>query len=186
MTDPLSILGGVAASIQLAECATAALLGTIKLIREIRDVPKKTARYLEDVERSSERLNYICRHIVGAEFTTTEHIDTELLDRLSSGCDNLRLAVDEAKGCLEPLAEATRRGKHAMGLRLWNGLVSTTRETAILEKLQRIDRKNLELIEELNIVSFVTQTRMGFVEIPKPPGLWLQSASHLTLSTGLR
>ncbi|KAH0443924.1 hypothetical protein CcaCcLH18_00750 [Colletotrichum camelliae] len=41
--------------------------------------------------------------------------------------------------------------------RLWNTLVTKTRESAILEKLQRLDRLNLELIGDFNIANLTVQ-----------------------------
>lgn len=82
MADPLSILGGVAASIQLVEYATGTLVGTIKLVRDIRDIPKKTATSLEDVERSSKRVNHVCRDILGIGSLAADCIEPGILSRL--------------------------------------------------------------------------------------------------------
>lgn len=163
MADPLSILGGVAASIQLVECATTALLGTIKFIRDLRDIPRKIASRVDDVERSSERVNYICRHVLGSGSLTADHIGPEAVARLSSFSESLRIAIDEAEAVLKPLVEASKSDKHAKALRLWNALVSATRECVILEKLQRVNRLNSELFGELNVESLITGAVTGCV-----------------------
>ncbi|EQB46514.1 hypothetical protein CGLO_14426 [Colletotrichum gloeosporioides Cg-14] len=118
MAEPLSILGGVAASIQLVECAATALLGTINFIRDLRDIPMKIASRVDDVERSSQRVNYICRHVLGSGSLAADHIGPEAVARLSSFCESLRIALDEAEAVLKPLVETSKSGKHAKALRL--------------------------------------------------------------------
>lgn len=164
MADPLSILGGVAASIQLVQCATSTLLGTIKLIREFRDIPNQTAAHLNDVERSSERVTYVCKHVLDAGSTADDPFEADSLRRLSAGCDGLRFAVDEAEAVLKPLVEASQPGKLARAQHFWNALVSKTRESVIQQKLERIDKLNLELIGELNIAGLVGQENFRSVD----------------------
>ncbi|KAF3803975.1 hypothetical protein GCG54_00008479 [Colletotrichum gloeosporioides] len=156
MAEPLSILGGVAASIQLVECAATALLGTIKFIRDLREIPKKTASRVGDVERSSERVNYICRHILSSGSLTADHIGPDAVTRLSSFFETLRIAIDEAEAVLKSLIEASNSDKHTKALRLWSSLVSSTRESSILEKLRIVHQLNSELTIELEIVGLMT------------------------------
>ncbi|KAH9231282.1 hypothetical protein K456DRAFT_1726966 [Colletotrichum gloeosporioides 23] len=151
------VLGVVAASIQLAELATKAMLGTIKLVREVQDGPAKLASQLEDVERSTDRVNYFCGHIIGAGSATVDHIEPGLMARLAASCDGSRQAANDAQNLLRPLVESLDLVKHKPALRAWKTLSSKTRESAILEKLRRLDKANLELVGDFNIAIFKVQ-----------------------------
>jgi hypothetical protein len=56
MADPLSIVGGLAAGMQLVAVAAEALLATIKLMRGLKEVPERLALLLAEVDDSISRL----------------------------------------------------------------------------------------------------------------------------------
>ncbi|KAL0930463.1 uncharacterized protein CTRU02_214538 [Colletotrichum truncatum] len=157
MADPLAILGSVAASFQLVEVAAKTLLGTLKFVRELRDIPRKTAAQLDDVDRSTERVRYMCTSVLGAGSVAVDNVDSAILARLSTCADGLRSALDEAQGMLKPLVDGYDAAKNKPVRRLWNAVVSTTRESSILDRLQKIDKLNLEMVGELQIAGFAVQ-----------------------------
>ena len=71
MVEPLSIIGGLTAGIQLVSTTAQALLATIKLMKDLKEIPKKLTLILCEVEESISRLCQSCN--MGSELF--QHLD---------------------------------------------------------------------------------------------------------------
>lgn len=160
MADPLTILGSVAASVQLVQVAAGALLGTVKFARELREIPKKTATQLEDVDRSAERVQHVCTQTLATGSVLFDQLEPAQRLRLSRCAENVRVAIDEAQAVLEPIVNGHSSVKVRPLRRLWRAVVSVTKEGLIAEKLERVDKLNLEMLRELQIASLKIQAEM--------------------------
>ena len=159
MADPISIIGGLAAGIQLVSMAAQALLATIKLVRDLKDVPEKLALLLGEVEDSISRL---CQS-VNAGSKIFQNLDNPQLNRLSRSAAALFPAMQEISDILMPLVYRSN-GKGASIRSLWQSFVSLNIERKLSQKLERLNGLNIEMIRELGIIGLEVQvTTNGLV-----------------------
>jgi hypothetical protein len=152
MADPLSIFSGVAAGIQLVSTAAQALLATIKLMKDLKDVPERVALLLGEVENSISRLCHSCN----AGSKIFQNLDPSQRDRLSRLATALYPALQEIYNALMPLM-CNSKGKGASIRDLWQSLVSLKIERELSEKLKRLNRLNMEMIRELGMLGLEVQ-----------------------------
>ncbi|OHE97320.1 hypothetical protein CORC01_07375 [Colletotrichum orchidophilum] len=128
MAEGLAVLGGLAASMQLAETAAKGLLGAVKLVKQLKEIPKKTAIQLEDVERS------LCLP------------EPEYEPSLSRSAERLVDALNETDGVLRPLMRDYIKAGGNRVKTLWREVVMFIREADVAEKLDRVRFVNDEFL----------------------------------------
>ncbi|QGI86803.1 hypothetical protein CEK25_013532 [Fusarium fujikuroi] len=131
MADPLSIVGGVAAGLQLVSAAGKALLATIKLLQDLQEVPGQLAQLLREVDDSISRLCYSCRggsHAFG-------NLDPVQEKRLVSIADSLHPVLQEIHNMITPLF-SDRQGKRKAMSQLWNSIISLKVEKELSQNLE--------------------------------------------------
>ncbi|KAH8898817.1 hypothetical protein GQ53DRAFT_836843 [Thozetella sp. PMI_491] len=149
MAEALAVVGGLAAGLQLVQQAAQALLGTIKLLKDLQEVPDRLAILLDDVDSSISRLCCIC----DASSKTFHSLQMDLISRSANA---LYPALQDIHDMLNPLVGSPRaRGWPVR--RLWKALVSLKIEQEMSAKLQRLNRLNLDLIRELGMVGLEVQ-----------------------------
>jgi hypothetical protein len=152
MADPLSIVGGLAAGLQLVSMAAEALLATIKLIKDLKEIPDRLAALLNEVDDSISRLCYSCN----AGSKIFQSLDPPQMNRISRCAIALHPALEDIHKMLTPLFDKNQ-GKVSPVRHLWRSLVSLKIEKELPEKLQRLNRLNIEVIRELGVVGLETQ-----------------------------
>lgn len=152
MAEFIAIAGGLAAGIELMSTTAKALLATIKLIRDLKEVPGRLTLLLHEVEESISRLNQNCN--VDSELF--QNLDLPQLERLSTSALALDVALREIYNVLKPLmCDSKRKGRSVCVL--WRSVVSIKVEKELAEKLKRLDRLNIEMIRELGILGLEAQ-----------------------------
>lgn len=152
MADPLSIIGGISAGMSLVSAAAQALLGTIKLMKDLKEIPARLVTLLDDVDDSISRLCSSCN--AGAELFSG--LAPPQLDRLQRSTSSLCSALQEIHQLLTPLAASlSESGKPIR--RLWRSFLSLKLERDLWEKLRRLNMLNLEILRELGIISLEVQ-----------------------------
>lgn len=165
--DPLTSLGTVAASVQLVGVAARALLGTVSVVRDLRDAPAHTALLLSDVNRSTSHILSISNALLQAGARLFDAIPAAQLAHLASCTAQMRLAMEELQTLLSSLCNNSQpstpgqlsnadRGKAAIK-RAWNSVVAVHRRDDIARMLARVDRLNLEMIKLLEIAGLEMQ-----------------------------
>ncbi|PMD58873.1 uncharacterized protein K444DRAFT_653159 [Hyaloscypha bicolor E] len=152
MADPLLIIGSLAAGLQLVLMTIQALLATIKLIKNLKEIPDRLAVLLNEVDDSISRLYYSCN----AGSRIFQSLDPPQMNRLSRYAVALRLALEDIYNMLTPLF-GNNQGRVRPVRYLWRSLVSLKIEKELPEKLQRLNRLNIEVVRELGIVRLETQ-----------------------------
>ncbi|KAI0162345.1 hypothetical protein GGR57DRAFT_319186 [Xylariaceae sp. FL1272] len=150
--DPLSIIGGIGAGIQVVSMGAQALMITIKLLKDLQDIPQRLLLLLNDVDSSISRLCYSCN--TGSRLFRM--LDPPQLDRLSRTATALYPALQDIQRLLEPLIHGAQLHKRPVR-RLWNSILSLKVEKELSEKLKRVNRLNLELVRELGTVGLEVQ-----------------------------
>ena len=98
MADPISIIGGVAAGIQLVSTTAQGVLTTIKLLQDLKEAPERLALLLCEVEESLSRLRQSCNK----GLDSFRNLDLSQLNRLSKSTVALHSALLEIRGILMP------------------------------------------------------------------------------------
>ncbi|KAJ8106464.1 hypothetical protein OPT61_g9521 [Boeremia exigua] len=153
MADPLSILGGVAAGVQLVSTAAQALLATIQLMKDLEEVPERLALLMCEVEASISRLCQSCN----AGSKIIRKLDIPQQNRLSKSAAALYTAMAEIHSVLTPLMYKSKRNGTPSVRGLWQSFVSLKVERELTEKLKRLNRLNIEMIKELGLVGLEIQ-----------------------------
>ena len=156
MAEPLLIVGGLAAGLQLVTTAAQALLATIKLMRDIKDAPERLALLLGEVDDSISRLCHSCN----AGSKIFQNLDLPQLDRLSRSITTLYPALQGIHNMLMPLTYNSK-GKRAPVRSLWQSLISLKVERELSEKLERLNRLNMEMIREIGMLGLEVQVNIN-------------------------
>jgi hypothetical protein len=147
MADPLSIIGGLAAGLQLVSSAAEALLVTIKLMKDLKEMPEKLSTLVNEVDSSTSRLCQSCN--AGARIF--QNLDPPQMERLGRCASTLRSALQNIQSMLAPLLIGSRNRILSFSS-LWKALVYLKLEKELPDKLQRLNRLNIELIRELGFI----------------------------------
>jgi hypothetical protein len=149
MADPITILGAVAASAQLVELTVKALLKTM----DLRHIPKKMAVLFEDVEKSTTRVRHIFSVLLEPGSEVFHQLDPTQFGSLSKVAMELRQAMDEVNTTLKPFVQPGGLGKEKASQRIWRSVMSVKLEKDVLEKLERIDRLNHQVNQQLAVTN---------------------------------
>jgi hypothetical protein len=162
MADPLSIFGAAAAATQLVATI---LLESIRLAKDLKDVPNKLALTLYDVERSTTQFQHMCGVVLQPGSNVFAQLDPAMLGGLVNTTTELRQAMKEVQSILQPLVD-TNPSRTKPFQRLWRSIMSLVKEKDVEEKLRRIDRLNLEVIQQLAITGLDLQaTSISKIEL---------------------
>ncbi|KAK4160822.1 hypothetical protein QBC43DRAFT_109521 [Cladorrhinum sp. PSN259] len=157
--DPVTVLGGAAAGIQVVDVAARALLGSIKLIYGLCDAPDRTQSLLSDVEKSSARVSHICTTLLKPGSDLYNALSPEQYARLSPCINHVSRAMRDTQSLLSKLCATTGSpNQHASHLRrTWKAALALVRHEEVVETLARVDRLNLELLREVEVVGLEIQ-----------------------------
>lgn len=169
--EPATALGAAAGGVQLIDVAGRVLLGSLRLVRELHDIPIRTAALLRDVERSTSRILNIRHTLLQPGARVFDTLPAESFARLSSTELQLRLAMEELQRLLSLLhdnasqASSTTtstwaRGKIAVR-RAWGAVVTVQKQDDVTAKLEKVDRLNLEMVRELEVAGLEMQAAAG-------------------------
>ncbi|KAK8121847.1 hypothetical protein PG984_010517 [Apiospora sp. TS-2023a] len=147
MADPLSILGGATAGLELVSIAAQALLTTLKLIRELRDMPRMLSSLLQEVNDSTSRLYSSCSN--GARLV--QDLEPVQTARLTQCVDLRHTTLRSIQSILTPLVVA--KSSWAAGIsQLWKPVMYLGMRKEVEERLKRTNRLNIDLIRELELI----------------------------------
>ena len=152
MAEVMAIIGGLAAGIQLVSTTAKALLATVKLIRDLKEIPERLTLLLYEMEESISRLYQSCN--MGS--TLFQDLDLPRLDRLSTSVLALDAALRKVHNVLRPLVCDSKRKGRSLRI-LWRSVVMIQIEKELAEKLERLNRLNLEMIRELGLLGLEVQ-----------------------------
>ncbi|KAI0377687.1 hypothetical protein F5Y04DRAFT_175138 [Hypomontagnella monticulosa] len=159
MADPLTILGATAAGLQLVGTAAKGLLGTIKLIQDVKDIPARMSQALSYINRELKSIN----DLLHEDSPIFVHLTTEQYARISTPAIEARKAMENIQRTLQPLVDASQgptntseRGKAIT--RVWKSLVTVKKEKEIRDMMDFLERLNTSLLREIQISGFQTQS----------------------------
>lgn len=151
------VLGAVAAGTQLFDLAATALLKTVRLVKDLRDVPQKMAVLLADVEKSTTRVQYIFSVVLQPGSKVLEQLNATQADNLTKAATELQQAMNDVNVILTPLVGTQTSGKSKLPQRIWRAVVAVKVEKDVTEKLERVGRLNNEVTQQLGITNVELQ-----------------------------
>lgn len=151
MADPLTILGAVAAGVQLGEAGCKALIGSIALLRNLRKAPRRMKTLLLETEASIARLTYVRTTVLQPGSALATKVTAVQLTRVMALLLEGEQAMQSLERELEHLVPQISSKPGAMK-RTWKSVVSLTKEDELKEHLEHIDRANMEMIRELQFL----------------------------------
>lgn len=151
MADPLTIVGAVAAGVQLGEAGCKALIGSIALLRNLRNAPRRMKTLLLETEASIARLTYVRTTVLQPGSSLATKLTAVQLARVMSLLLEGEQAMQSLERDLEHLVPQIGSKPGAMK-RTWKSVVSLTKEDELKEHLEHIDRANMEMIRELQFL----------------------------------
>ena len=160
MADPLTIIGAAAASAQLIELAAKVLLKTIRFAKELREVPKKLAELLQEVERSTIRVLDLSTVVLKPGSKVLTQLDAVQVDGLARVVTELHQAMDDLNKTLQPL-EFQRLGSGMTVRRLWKSVMAIKAEKEVADQLHKVDRLNNEVSRQLGITVLELQATVS-------------------------
>ncbi len=161
--DPISAIGIAAASAQLAGVAGQGLLLGIGFLKGLKKAPTRLSAVLNDIEVSTARIIHLQETLdddmSGLSTTLSEYQLSVLRRAVDDACG----ATAELQALLEPLFGGPTNsgtGARASARMLWKEVVSLKVERDIEEKLEKIGRRNDEVLRELQLSGLDIQTRI--------------------------
>lgn len=148
--EPFTVIGSVAAGMQLVSTAAKALLATIQLIKDLKEITPKLALLLLDVDSSISRL---C-HSIDLASTTLKSLKPAQSRQLSLSIQTLYPALRE----IHTMLTSVLGGNKGPPLRrLWTSIVSLKLESELSSKLTRLNRLNMEVIRDVSFLGIELQ-----------------------------
>lgn len=155
--DPVSAVGVAAASLQFVGVAAKGLLGTIKLISDIKDAPDELSQLVRFLDREISSTN----KIVSPDSQLFQHQSVEQYVQISPAAIEARKALEDVQKVLQPLADELklldekRRVKRVR--QLWKSVKTIKVMKDLKDKMDMVERLNASLLRELQVSGFETQ-----------------------------
>jgi hypothetical protein len=158
--EPITALGAAAGGLQLVDVAARALMGVVRLARNLRDAPTRTEKLLVDVDRSVAQILHISATLLQPGSRFCDGLSPDQVTRLSTCALQTGEAMDALRILLGSLCGAGHsggsRGK-AILQRTWSAVIAAHKQDEVSELLARAERLNLEIVRELELIGLEMQ-----------------------------
>lgn len=161
--DPISIIGLAAAGVQFAEVGAKTLVKSLRLLRELRDIPQRMIDLLSQTDRSIERLLHL--DTLSQQPAFINRLDQGQLDSVRSSILEGRDAAEALQSTLQPIVADLAQPSRTR--RAWRTLISRAREADIESRLETIARIHLGLMQQLQGLGLEIAFEQMFVRISK-------------------
>ena len=143
--DPISVIGLSAAGVQFVDVGARALLNSLRMIRELREIPQRMTDLLSQTDKSVGRLLYLDN--LSQQTSFVNRLSQQQLDSIRSVIIDARGVTEALQVMLQPIVADL--GRPSRTRRAWSAVVSKTLEAGIKERLEVIGRIHLDLIPQL-------------------------------------
>jgi len=142
--DPVSIIGLSAAGVQFFDVAARALLSSLRLLRELREIPRRMVHLLNETDKSVERLLYL--DSLSQQPSFVDRLNQQQFDSIRSVILDARTATEGLQAVLQPVISDLQKPTKTM--RVWGALMAKRREADIEQHLMSISRIHLGLVPQ--------------------------------------
>ena len=158
MTDPISIVGAAAAAVQFGDISARAVLESIKLLKNLKETPKRMTQQLQDVTKSIQRMLQLRSAILAPASPVFTRLTSQQRKRIDEAVSDADLAMKSLHQSLQHILPQQTSNTNNSIKSFWRAVVSVTREKDIEEKIQRITRLHQELMQELQVTDLELHT----------------------------
>lgn len=144
------MVGLAASAAQFADVGFRALIGTIELLRRLKNTPEQMTVLLQDVDKSIQRIHAI-RNAIQQPNSLFAHLSIMHIQRVTASVDDACQATTDLQHTLEPLFRQSNNPKGGWAKKTWRSVVSVSMETDIASKITRIKWLNSEIMSEMQI-----------------------------------
>ncbi|KAH7391171.1 hypothetical protein DE146DRAFT_663677 [Phaeosphaeria sp. MPI-PUGE-AT-0046c] len=159
--DPISAVGLAAGTAQFLDIGCKAIIGTLKLLRDIKDTPSWLRDLSNDIEKSFKHIQILQETIERSSFedlVQPNHVQIQTADEaIRSAYD----AMMDLKKALEPFSRDQVLLRHGRWRRAWTSVSSVTERSSIEQKMQKVMLLNHEVSRALQIIQLGMQKAMN-------------------------
>ncbi|KAF2453668.1 hypothetical protein BDY21DRAFT_123690 [Lineolata rhizophorae] len=159
--DPISVVGIAGSSVQFADVGCRALLGTLKFLKSLRDIPRRMETLLQDIDKFVLRISGLQSEIRRPDSTLFSQISAAQRQRLEVVVQDAYQTVEDLQTALIPLGRHTTPGSHTKVKKAWRAVMSVKEEDKIKEMLERIERLYRDVTVELQRTGLDAQAAMS-------------------------
>lgn len=157
--DPVTALGAAAAGAQFVGIAVKSLLGSAKLIRDVRDEPKRAVELLAWVDDEVTSM----QTLLHPESLVFSHLTTNQYIQIAPQAIKARKAMEKVNHVLSPLVRdiESLKSRDEVGKRImlvWKSILTLKSMKSIETALGMIRLLNLTLLRELQVCGLETQS----------------------------
>lgn len=147
----MEAVSGAALTVQFADVGGRALLGMIRLLKDLKETPKRMVKLLQDVDKSVQRICSLQNAIQQPASLFTD-LSTTQIQRLTGRVDDAYHATVQLQHSLEPLFRKNNSAVHEWAKKGWRSIISIQIERSIAENVARTERLNREVLSELQLI----------------------------------
>lgn len=152
--DPVSVISAGAAALQFAGLGATALFGTIKLIRNLRNVPERLRILFGDVEKAIHQIDSLQSALQNPTSRIVTQLENSQVVSLQALVDDAHSAITDVHRKLQRVSGPQDKSKRK---RAWQAVISIELEKEIEKELERIRRINDELMRQLQLTGIEMQ-----------------------------
>ncbi|KAF2187946.1 hypothetical protein K469DRAFT_769861 [Zopfia rhizophila CBS 207.26] len=151
--DPISAVGLATGTVQFLHTGGGAFLAMIRLLRDLKDVPKHMAGLLQDLEISIKHIGILREAIEQPSSTLYNQPNIDQVQRVRSTIEYAEKAMTDLRDVLESFLHTQNATNAGRGRKFWKAVVSVTMEDTIEQNAKRILRLNQEVVRELQLIT---------------------------------
>jgi hypothetical protein len=158
--DPIGAVGLAAGTAQFLDIGGKAILGTLKLLRDLKDTPSWIRDVSNDIENSFQHIQILRETIERSGF---EDLVQPNHAQVRTAGDAIRSAYDamiDLKKVLEPYSRDQVLLPHGRWRRTWAAVSSVTERNSIEQKMQKVMLLNHEVSRTLQVIQLGMQKAM--------------------------
>ena len=158
--DPVSAVGVAAGTAQFVDIGGRALVGALKLLRELRDTPKWICQLSEDLEKSFQRIRTLQQLIEQLELEESGRPSQAQVKAASDAVKDAYEATTNLKKTLDPYAQDPDSSTQKRWRKTWKAMISVTERSNIEQQIQQVLFLNHEVSRALQVIQFESQKAM--------------------------
>lgn len=159
--EPVSAVGLAAGAVQFADIGVHTLIGMVKLLKRLKESPKRMAELLDDVDRSIQRIHAL-RDAIQHPNSLFTHLSPTQFQRVMANVDDANQANIDLQNTLEPLFRKGKIARRDWVKIAWRSVVSVSMEHRITEKFTRIEWLNQEIMSEMQLTGLEMQAKLEY------------------------
>lgn len=159
--------------IQIADVGGRALLGMLKLLKDLRETPKQMTELLADVDQSVQRICSL-KDALRKPTSFAAHVSAPQVQQVTECMNHAYGAIVDLQQALEPLFRKGNTSVQSLAKKTWRSVVSIQTEKSIPKRLARTERLNREVISALQLTGLEMDANIMCLCLSRGPhNTWL-------------